>query len=463
MLAQGRLSQPLNLSIRAEQVMAGNCLPAVPGAVPAAAGPVAGAECTVCGWRWGREVLPFPRCYLCGDAPAFHHGRCCRLRPVGLVAAAVPVASAAAGPLAPSAAGPEGPTARLTSGWNERLGEWGFRRLRSRSPCRAASEYRRQGGRLAKQFLTRTVGEGPGPAPSSSSWGTGGAAGEGAAAGPAEPSGRVPRGAAAAAPLPFAEAGPAKYQCLTRTVGAGAGSAPPSSSWGTGGAAGEGAAAGPAEPSGRYDLDPPTTEAERAVIRGVLRRAMGGAAVGDDSRSPSRRRRRRNRHWWDQWRRWLAGGGGGVVRARSPSSAAGEEYAEEAEEEENEEEAEEAEEAEAEENEEEDEEEEEEEAGPPSEISRLRRHGPPHPNDGEERPWLLPPSRWWQQWNVSVAGPDHSRELDAANGGPRQRPRTPSPEWCWATPQDGPPSARYSSSSRDGPPSARYRSRSRRR
>ena len=145
-----------------------------------------------------------------------------------------------------------------------------------------------------------------------------------------------------------------------------------------------------------------------------------------------------------------------MVRVRSPSSAAGEEYAEEEEEEENEEEAEEAEKAEAEENEEEDEEEEE-EAGPPSEISRLRRHGPPHPNDGEERPWLLPPSRWWQQWNVSVAGPDHSRELDAANGGPRQAPGTPSPEWAE---QDG---WYISSSPERAEHDGRYRSRSRRR
>ena len=70
-------------------------------------------------------------------------------------------------------------------------------------------------------------------------------------------------------------------------------------------------------------------------------------------------------------------------------------------------------------------EEEEEEAGPPPEISRLRHAGPPHRHDGEERPWLLPPSRWWQTWRRSVAGPDYSRELDAANGGPRQRPPTP--------------------------------------
>ena len=70
-------------------------------------------------------------------------------------------------------------------------------------------------------------------------------------------------------------------------------------------------------------------------------------------------------------------------------------------------------------------EEEEEEAGPSPEMSRLRHAGPPHRNDGEERPWLLPPSRWWQTWRRSVAGPDYSRELDAANGGPRQRPPTP--------------------------------------
>ena len=119
--------------------MAGNLLPAAPGPVPAAAGPVgpaaaagpvAGAECTVCGWRWGREVLPSPRCYVCGDAPAFHHGRCCRLRPVGLVAAAGPVASAAAGPLAL--------TGQVDGGWALQ------RRERSRPPRRAASESRRR-------------------------------------------------------------------------------------------------------------------------------------------------------------------------------------------------------------------------------------------------------------------------------------------------------------------------------
>ena len=133
---------------------------------------------------------------------------------------------------------------------------------------------------------------------------------------------------------------------------------------------------------------------------------------------------------------------------------AGEEYAEKAEEEEeNEEEAEEGgpwlQDEEGYEEEEEESEDEEEEAGPPSEMSRLRHAGPPHRNDGEGRPWLLPPSRWWGE--RTVAGPDHSRELDAANGGPRQRPRTPSPEWPWATPQDGPPSARY----QHGPPLAR--------
>ena len=139
-----------------------------------------------------------------------------------------------------------------------------------------------------------------------------------------------------------------------------------------------------------------------------------------------------------------------MVRVRSPSSAAGEEYAEEAEEEEeNEEEAEEGGPwLQDEEGYEEDEEEEEEAIPSIRNVTPPSRWPPPHANDGEERPWLLPPSRWWQQWNVSVAGPDHSRELDAANGGPRQAPGTP---WY------------ISSSPERAEQDGRYRSRSRRR
>ena len=36
-----------------------------------------GAVCEICHEKHGDEEFPFQKCWKCGDAPSWHHGRCC--------------------------------------------------------------------------------------------------------------------------------------------------------------------------------------------------------------------------------------------------------------------------------------------------------------------------------------------------------------------------------------------------